>query len=311
MKRKRSKILITGGNGMIGRACVKLMKKKYKVLSPSKKELNLKNMSKLINYFKKNKPDFVINAAAKVGGIISNMGDQVNFVNENIPIQANIFEACRIFKVKKFVFIGSTCIYPKKPKLPIKENSLLEGQLEPSNEGYALTKILGLKLAKFYFKEYGLRTVCPMPCNVYGTNDSFDFQKSHVLSALVKKIVDAKDNNKKKLKMLGSGKAIREFMHVDDAARGLLFFIERINTYEHVNLGTGEFISIKELANKICKFINFDGKLIWQKKSKFDGMPAKYTDISKLRKLGFKTNITLDEGIKRTIKEYREIKSQT
>ena len=306
--KKKFKILITGANGMIGTACAKLMKKKYKVLTPSKSELNIKNMPKLMNYFKKHRPDYVINAAAKVGGIISNMHDQVNFVNENIPIQTNIFEACRIFKVKKFVFIGSTCIYPKKPKLPIKENSLLEGQLEPSNEGYALTKILGLKLAKFYFNEYGLKTVCPMPCNVYGTNDYFDLHKSHVLSALVRKIVDAKNDNKLKLKMLGTGKAVREFMHVDDAARGILFFLEKVNTYQHINLGTGEYISIKKLAKKICKFVNYNGKLIWEKKSKFDGMPAKYTDIYKLTKLGFKTKIFLDEGIKRTINEYQQIK---
>tara|TARA_B100001287_G_C22632786_1_gene506041 strand:+ start:186 stop:1118 length:933 start_codon:yes stop_codon:yes gene_type:complete len=306
--KKKFKLLITGANGMIGTACYKFMKKKYRVLTPGKSELNLKNMPKLINYFKINKPDYVINAAAKVGGIISNMDDQVNFVNENIPIQTNIFEACRIFKVKKFVFIGSTCIYPRKPKLPIRENSLLEGQLEPSNEGYALTKILGLKLAKFYFKEYGLKTVCPMPCNVYGTNDYFDLNKSHVLSALIRKIVDAKYNNNLKLKMLGTGKAVREFMHVDDAARGILFFLENIDTYEHINLGTGEYTSIKKLAKKICKFANYNGKLVWEKKSKFDGMPAKYTDISKLRKLGFKTKISLDEGIKRTIKEYEKIK---
>lgn len=304
---KKYKVLITGSKGMLGSACNKLMKNEYKVLTPTKKELNLDNFKKLKEYFKKNKPDFVINCAAKVGGILSNLNNQVEFVNANVIIQKNIFEICKDFKVKKLIFIGSTCIYPKNPKLPIKENSLLEGQLEPSNEGYALTKILGLKLAKFYYEEHGLNTVCPMLCNIYGTNDYFDEKKSHVLSALVKKIVDAKKNNKKKLKMIGTGNAVREFMHVDDAARGIVFFLRKVHTYKHINLGTGEYISIKNLVKLIKKIVNYKGKIIWEKNSKFDGMKAKYSDVSKIKKLGFKSTVPLEIGVKKTIEEYKNI----
>ena len=211
---------------MLGSACISLLKNKYKVLAPRRKELDIKNLKKVEKFFKTHKPDFVINAAAKVGGILSNMHDQVNFINENIDIQNNIFKASSKFKIKKLVFIGSTCIYPRNVKVPIKEESLLKGDLEPSNQGYALTKILGLKMAKFYKEEKNLNTVCPMPCNIYGTNDSFDLKKSHVLSALVKKIVDAKRKKQNKLQMIGTGNAIREFMHVNDAARGIKFFLE-------------------------------------------------------------------------------------
>jgi GDP-L-fucose synthase len=284
------------------------MRHEYQVLAPTKKELNLNNLINLVKYFKKNKPHFVINCAAKVGGILANMNNQVKFVNENIIIQNNIFQLCKNFKVKKLVFIGSTCIYPKNSKLPIKESSLLEGQLESSNEGYALTKILGLKLAKFYYKEYGLKTVCPMLCNIYGTNDYFDYKKSHVLSALIKKIVDAKKNKKERLKMIGTGKAIREFMHVEDAARGIKFFLEKVDTYEHINLGSGEFISIKDLVKIIKKIENYKGKIIWEKSTKMDGMPAKYSDNSRIKKFGFKHTIPLKVGIKKTIEEYKKLR---
>jgi GDP-L-fucose synthase len=306
--KKKYKVLITGSQGLLGSACCKLMRHEYQVLAPTKKELNLNNLINLVKYFKKNKPHFVINCAAKVGGILANMNNQVEFVNENIIIQNNIFQLCKNFKVKKLVFIGSTCIYPKNSKLPIKESSLLEGQLESSNEGYALTKILGLKLAKFYYKEYGLKTVCPMLCNIYGTNDYFDYKKSHVLSALIKKIVDAKKNKKERLKMIGTGKAIREFMHVEDAARGIKFFLEKVDTYEHINLGSGEFISIKDLVKIIKKIENYKGKIIWEKSTKMDGMPAKYSDISRIKKFGFKHTIPLKVGIKRTIEEYKKLR---
>jgi len=306
--KKKDKVLITGSKGMLGSACCRLMIHKYQVLAPTKKELNLDNLKNLEKYFKKNKPRFVINCAAKVGGILSNMNNQVEYVNSNIIIQKNIFEVCKKFKIKKLVFIGSTCIYPRKSKLPIKESSLLEGQLESSNEGYALTKIIGLKLAKFYYKEYGLNTVCPMLCNIYGTNDYFDYKKSHVLSALVKKIVDAKKNKIKKLKMIGTGKAIREFMHVDDAARGIDFFLKKVRTYEHINLGTGEFISIKNLAKLIKKIENYKGKIVWEKSTKMDGMPAKYSDNSRIKKFGFKHTIPLKVRIKKTIEEYKKLR---
>jgi len=305
--KKKYRILITGSEGMLGSACYRLMKHKYQVLATTKKDLNLNNLNSLEKYFKKNRPDFVINCAAKVGGILSNMNNQIEYVNANLIIQKNIFEICEKYKVKKLVFIGSTCIYPKKSKLPIKESALLEGQLEPSNEGYALTKILGLKLAKFYYEKYRLNTVCPMLCNIYGTNDYFDYKKSHVLSALVKKIVDAKKNKKKILKMIGTGKAIREFMHVDDAARGIDFFLKKVHTYEHLNLGTGKFISIKNLAKLIKKIANYKGKIVWEKNSKFDGMPAKYSDTTKIKKLGFRSTIPLEIGIKKTIEEYKNI----
>ncbi len=305
----KKKLLITGSTGLLGSNFLKLCKKqnKYQLLHPNRKQLNLENKNQVSKYFKKYKPDLVVNLSAYVGGIIANINDPINFVYKNLLIQNNILQSCFKFKIDKLVFPGSTCIYPRNARQPIKENYLMTGELEKSNEGYSLTKILGLKLASYYNNYSKMNIVCPMLCNVYGTNDHYDLEKSHVVSSLIKKICDAKINNKKKINMYGSGVAIREFIHVSDAARGIMFFLENVNTSSHINLGTGSKISVKQLANKIKFITKFNGKLIWEEKSFKDGTPKKYSDISKIKKLGFKAKISLDQGLKKTIKEYERV----
>jgi len=304
---KYEKILVAGAKGMLGKAVVKILKKKgYKnILSPSKKELNFLHLIKLNQYFKKNKPKYIIMCAAKVGGIKDNQINKLQYLEENLKIQDNFFKIAKKYKTKKNVFIGSSCIYPKKSPQPIKETSLLSGKLEETNEGYALAKIIGIKKAEYYFNKYGLLTICPILCNIYGTNDNFDPNRSHVLSALVKKFVDAKFNNLDQVTLWGTGKPEREFMHVNDAAEALTILFERYNFPEIINVGSGTRISIKNLSKKIAKYSKYEGKLVWDK-SMADGMMKKYLNISKLKKLKFKTKISIDTGIKKTIYEYKK-----
>lgn len=303
------KILITGASGMVGSAVARLLEPQRDVhlLSPSHKELNLADQRQVDQFFNLHRPSIVFMIAAKVGGIAANQSDLVGFLSENARIELNLFEACHKYGVRKSLFLGSSCIYPRESPQPMKEEYLLTGLLEPTNEGYALAKIFGLKLAKYYYQQYGMITICPMPCNIYGTNDHFDLRNSHVLSALVRRFVDSQENACPEVVLWGSGVARREFIHVDDAAEAILFMMHHVETPEPINLGTGTDISIFDLANLVAEIVVYTGKIKWDP-SMPDGMPRKCLDISRLDAIGYKSRIGLREGVARTIGEYRERK---
>ncbi len=302
-------ILITGGRGMIGSAMVRYLRQAgfSHVLAPTREELDLVDCDAVDYYFRTTRPRFVFMLASKVGGIMANQSDPVGFLDQNVRMYTAIFAACHRYRVDKTLFLGSSCIYPRLATQPIQENSLLTGSLEPTNEGYALAKIVGLKLAEYYHRQYSLKSVCPMLCNVYGTGDCFDLERSHVLSALVRRYCDAVDQRKYETTVWGTGTPRREFIHVDDVVRGLQLLMEHVETPQPINLGTGYDVSIKELANEIAHQAGYRGKTVWDT-TKPDGMPRKCMDCTKIRQLGFRPSISLDEGISRTITEYRNLK---
>ena len=305
---KFNKILLTGASGMVGSAISRSLAD-CNLLTPSRNELDLCNLQQVNNYFEEHRPEYVLMIGAKVGGIIANKSDPVGFLSENARMQLNLFEACHKYGTKKNLFLGSSCIYPRDCPQPMKEEYLLTGALEPTNEGYALAKIMGLKLAKYYYEQYGMLTVCPMPCNIYGTNDHFDLEKSHVLSALIRRFVDATDENKPSVTLWGSGIAKREFIHVSDVAEAVLFLLENYNSPDIINVGTGTDISVRDLAMLIAKSVGYQGEICWDT-SKPDGMLRKCLDTSQLSALSFKPRISLQEGITQTITEYRQLKQE-
>ena len=308
---KTDKIYIAGHQGMVGSAILKeLISNGYEnIITSDFSQLDLRNQSLVDDFFKKNKPDYTFLAAAKVGGIQANKNYPADFLYDNLMIQNNIFNFSLKYQVKKILFLGTSCIYPKECPQPMKEEYLLTGPLEPTNEGYALAKIAGLKMAEYFYKQYGLKSVCPMPSNLYGPNDSFDPQHSHVLSALVKKFIDAKDNNLPSITLWGSGIARREFLHVNDLARIVVDLMNRMETPEIINIGSGIDISIKELANLIAKKVEYMGKILWDT-SMPDGMLRKCMDITKMRSMGFENKIGLKDGIDGVIAEYQKLKQK-
>ena len=306
---KSDRIYVAGHNGMVGSAIVRLLRKCGfdNLILRSSKELDLRDSLAVEKFFEAETPDVVILAAARVGGIQANINHPADFLYENLTIQNNVIHQSYLSRVEKICFLGSSCIYPRKCPQPMKEEYLLTGPLEPTNEGYALAKIAGIKMIEFYRKQYGFCGISVMPCNLYGTNDSFDPLHSHVLSALVKKLVDAVDNKAQSVTMWGTGTAKREFMHVDDAAEAILFLMEYYDSPQLINIGWGEDISIKELALLIAQKAGFVGKLIWDT-TKPDGMLRKCMDVSRIKTLGCAPKITLEKGIQKTIEEYRELK---
>ena len=306
---KESRIYVAGHRGMVGSAVVRLLEKQGfdKLVLRTSNELDLTDYAAVEDFFKHEKPDIAILAAARVGGIQANIDCPAKFLYENLTIQNNIIHQSCLHKVKKFCFLGSSCIYPRQCPQPMKEEYLLTGPLEPTNEGYALAKITGLKMVEFYRKQYGFKGISLMLCNLYGTNDSFDPLQSHVLSALVRKFVDSVDNGAKSVTIWGTGKARREFMHVDDAAEAILFMMQRYDCDKIINVGWGEDISIRLLADLIAQKAGFEGELVWDT-SKPDGMPRKCMDVSRMKKLGYAPAVSLEKGIEKTIAEYREIK---
>ena len=321
---KKDKILVAGSRGMAGSAiCRSLIRKGYgdtnksgKLLVPTRNELDLLNFSDVIHWFDNNRPEIVIIAAAKVGGIYANSKYPTEFILENLKIQNNLIEASWKFGVKRLVFLGSSCIYPKYSNQPIKEEYLLQGGLETTNEPYAIAKIAGIKLCQYLRQQYGFDAISLMPTNLYGPNDNYHHENSHVVAALIKKFAAAKKNSYPSVTCWGTGEPLREFMHVDDLGDAVVFALENWfpslnensknlndDSIYYLNVGTGKDIKIKKLANIIATALNYKGEIVWDT-SKPDGTPKKQLDISKIKNLGWKPKIELIEGITDTARSY-------
>lgn len=293
------KIYVAGHNGMVGSACVReLNKKGYDLIFRNSRELDLRDFNKTFNFIKDENPDVIIHAAAKVGGILANDSYPYEFLMDNMLIQNNLIKSSFELKIKKFIFLGSSCIYPKLCKQPIKEDYLLTDSLESTNQWYALAKISGVKLIEALKKQYGLNYVALMPTNLYGPNDNFDLQTSHVFAAMIRKFHDAKISNSD-IMLWGSGSPMREFLHVDDLAKAVVFSLENNLDHHLYNVGSQTDISIKDLSITMKKIIGFRGKINWDS-SKPDGTPRKIMDSSRIFNNGWKPEISLNEGIKST-----------
>ena len=300
-------VLIEGAGGLVGSSLVKEFTKNTKehVVGLFRNDLNLLNRSATFSYIESLKPRIVVDAAAKVGGIGANSSYPVEFLSENLQIQTNLIDACHAASVEKVIFLGSSCIYPRDCKQPIKEEYILTGPLEPTNSAYALAKISGLELIKSYRKQYKHKWITVMPTNLYGPNDNFDLDNSHVLPALIRKFVEATNNRLKTITLWGTGAAIREFLYVEDLARAIVFCTENYDSDDHINIGTGIGISIKQLAEKISEITGFSGEIVWDK-SKPDGMPVKVLDVGRIKSLGWSPTFSFDDGLVKTISWYKE-----
>lgn len=302
---KNSKVYVAGHRGLVGSAIVRNLKSKgyTNITGKTHKELDLTDQEAVRQFFKEEKPEYVFLAAAKVGGIHANNTYPADFIYENLQIQNNVIKVSHDFKVKKLLFLGSSCIYPKMCPQPIREEYLLSGYLEPTNEAYALAKISGLKMCQFFKKQYGDNFISCMPTNLYGENDNFDLETSHVMPALIRKFHEAKVQNKSYVEIWGTGTPLREFLHVDDMADACVYLMEHYDGEEHINIGTGKEISIGELAKMIKEVIGYRGELRFDT-NKPDGTLRKLLDVSKLNGLGWKYNIELLDGLKRTYEWY-------
>lgn len=304
---KGSKIYIAGHNGMVGSAIWRKLESEgfSNLIGKTSKQLDLKNQKEVVDFFAIAKPEYVFLAAAKVGGIVANNTFRADFLYDNLMIQSNVIHQSYVYQVKKLLFLGSSCIYPKLAPQPLKEEYLLTGLLEHTNEPYAIAKIAGIKMCDAYRSQYGCNFISAMPTNLYGPNDNYDLQKSHVLPALVRKFQEAKVQNKKYVQIWGTGSPKREFLHVDDLAQACLFLMQEYNEAGLVNIGVGEDTSIKDLALQIKQIIGYEGELQFDT-TKPDGTPRKLMDVSKLTSLGWKATIGLQEGLERTIREFQE-----
>jgi len=303
---KSEKIFVAGHRGLVGRALIRRFEAGGfgNLVKRDRSQLDLADEQAVRNFFAQEKPAVVVFAAAKVGGIKANTDFPVELLLDNLRIQNNVIHAAHDSGVRKLLFLGSSCIYPKHAPQPIPETALLSGPLEPTNEAYAIAKIAGIKLCQAYAREYGANFVSAMPTNLYGPNDNFDLLSSHVLAALLRKAHEAKTRKARELVVWGSGQPRREFLHVDDLASACLFLLEKYDSPEIINVGCGEDISIRELAELICNVVGFEGKLAWDA-TKPDGMPRKLLDVTKLHHLGWRATIPLREGIARTYEWFR------
>ena len=299
---KTDKIYIAGHNGMVGSAIVrKLTSEGYNhLITKSSNELDLRNQNAVYQFFEKEKPDFVFLAAAKVGGILANNTFRAEFLYDNLMIEANIIHACYQQRVKKLLFLGSSCIYPKMAEQPMSENALLSGFLEPTNEPYAIAKIAGIKLCESYNEQYRCNFISAMPTNLYGPNDNYDLKNSHIIPALLRKFYEAKKQNLSEVEVWGDGSPLREFLHVDDCANACIFLMRNYNDKQFVNVGSGEEKSIKEVAKTIKQKIGFEGRIHYNT-SYPNGTPRKLMDVTKINKLGWKHQISFAQGIDKTI----------
>lgn len=324
MIHKNSKIYIAGHNGMVGSAILRKYRQEgyENIIAKSSSELDLKNQNQVSDFFKDAKPEYVIIAAAKVGGILANNTYRAEFIYDNLMIEANVIHAAYENNVNKLLFLGSSCIYPKLAPQPLKEEYLLSGYLENTNEPYAIAKIAGIKLCENYYKQYGANFFSVMPTNLYGTNDNFDLKTSHVLPALIRKIHEAKTlqstnpSINQSVVVWGTGKPKREFLYVEDLADAIFFLMNKIDAKDiynsgisHINIGTGEDLSISELAEVIKNAVGYDGKINYDN-SKPDGTPRKLLDVSRLHDLGWKHKTGLEEGIKKAYEWYVENENQ-
>ncbi len=317
------RIFIAGASGMVGSAIKRELKKNNygniseggELFCPSRKELDLQNINKVFDFFEKKNPSVVVVAAAKVGGIIANYESPADFILENLKIQNNIIETSWKFGIKRLLFLGSSCIYPKFASQPITEEALLKSSLEKTNEFYAIAKIAGIKLCESLRKQYNFDAISLMPTNLYGPRDNYHHKNSHVMASLIKKFNDAKKTNRKRVICWGTGDPMREFLHVEDLARAVIFSLESWDPSDidapkdskgqelsYLNVGTGIDISIRDLASLIAKIVDFKGDIYWDK-SKPDGTPKKLLDVSRINKLGWKSSIKLEDGIRKTIEE--------
>jgi len=298
---KSDKIFVAGHRGLVGSALVRRLQQDgfSDLVTRNRSQLDLGNEDAVNRFFAEEKPAFVILAAAKVGGIKANNDLPVEFLLENLTMQNNVVRAAHESGVRKLLFLGSSCIYPKHAPQPIPESALLGGPLEPTNEAYAIAKIAGIKLCQAYAREYGAKFISAMPTNLYGPNDNFDLLSSHVLPALLQKAHTAKKESRRELVVWGSGTPRREFLHVDDLAAACVYLLKKYDSPEVINVGCGEDISIRELAELICEIVGFEGELAWDS-TKPDGTPRKLLDVSKIHALGWRHQIGLREGIAAT-----------
>ena len=308
----KKKILITGSSGMLGKSLTKILnKKQISILSPSSTKLNLLDKKSIDNYLKKNKPHYVIHLAGYIGGIRASVSEPVNFLQENLLMGINLVKACCKYKIKNFLNIGSSCIYPTNYKRALKEEQLFNGKVETTNEGYAIAKIAVIKICEYVSKELNYNYFSLIPCNIYGPYDKFDTERGHVIGSLINKIYNAKINSKKKVELWGSGKSKREFLYVDDVSRAIIKFLNNKKLIKKnifwLNVGSGYDITINNLAKKIAKHVKYKGKF-YNNLKKPDGAERKLLDISLIKKLNWKPKITLDTGLKKTIDWYSKNK---
>lgn len=306
---KDSKIYVAGHRGLVGSAIVRNLEERgyTNIICRTHKELDLTRQADVEKFFEEEKPEYVFLAAAKVGGIHANNTRPAEFIYENLMIESNIIHSAYKYGVRKLLFLGSSCIYPKFATQPIKEEYLLTGELEPTNEAYAIAKIKGIELCKFYRRQYGCDFISAMPTNLYGINDNFDLETSHVLPALIRKFHEAKINTQEEVVMWGTGKPLREFMYVDDLADALVHLMVNYSDEIHVNMGTGKDLSIGELAQIVKEVVGYEGKIV-NDLSKPDGTPRKLLDVSRLEATGWKYKTELREGIEKVYKWYLENK---
>lgn len=303
---KGKRVYVAGHRGMVGSAVVRrLASEGCEVITADRKTVDLKRQSEVEAFFKDAKPDAVVMAAAKVGGILANDTYPASFLYDNMMIEANIVEAAHQVNVEKFLFLGSSCIYPKFADQPIREDSLLTGSLEPTNEWYAIAKIAGIKLGQAYRKQYGQDFISAMPTNLYGPGDNFDLQSSHVMPAIIRKVHTAKLEGKDEVVVWGTGTPRREFLHCDDCADALVFLLKNYSDFEHVNVGSGEDVTILELTQMVCDVVGYTGKIVHDL-SKPDGTPRKLMSADKLRGMGWSPKIELRQGIETTYQWFLE-----
>ena len=304
---KTDKIYVAGHRGLVGSAIVRSLKRQgyESVIGKSHKELDLTEQAAVRAFFEEERPDIVVLAAAKVGGINANNTSPADFAYENMQIQCNVIKCCHDYGVKKLLFLGSTCIYPKLAPQPIPEDALLTGELEKTNEAYAIAKISGMEMCRFYKMQYGDHFISCMPTNLYGPHDNYELQGSHVMPAMIRKFHEAKVSGAPTVELWGTGKPLREFLYVDDMADACVFLLEHYDGEQHVNIGTGRELAIAQLAELVKKTVGYEGEIVWNSDMP-DGTPRKLADVSKLHALGWTHKIELEEGIKLAYDWFKE-----
>ena len=295
---KNAKIFVAGHRGLVGSAIVRNLESKgyTNIIGRTHKELDLTDQAAVRAFFEEEKPEYVVLAAAKVGGINANNTSPADFAYENMQIQCNVIKCAHDYKVKKLLFLGSTCIYPKMAPQPIPEDALLTGPLEVTNEAYAIAKISGLMMCRFFKRQYGDNFISCMPTNLYGPHDNYDLKNSHVMPAMIRKFHEAKVNNAPTVELWGTGSPLREFLYVDDMADACVFLLENYDGEKHVNIGTGKEVTIKELAETVQRIVGYKGTIVWNKDMP-DGTPRKLTDVELLHSLGWNHKVDLEEGV--------------